>query len=990
KVSLDITSASEHSAQEIGPTLRGSMVEKVVGAKAAFVGLAVEWKKRLRKGGETAVVEATLSNVGRVVASTSFNVLIKPTKSPFEAKVYLNGNRHWGSLETFTAGDRISGLHLRLVDQQGNEVTVDEVTCETVTCTWKDDWRWQECCADKSLPDLLIPQHVSGKTISTVRVTPKAIGDRVVTSLEATLEYAVVAGEFARWVAVKADTGKHSANPGPLEVAVGCNAKACLKAFKKIFLGFLPVDEYGNRVSRIQPAEVRIEGGSPEARLRPTSPLRLTNLTSASGMFRLPDGFRLEGPAGEITLVISNPAGARVENGALRLRVVMKSGPPVGVMIRSPVLGAEIFSGEITSKTPELQVLDLEVKLVDARGNEATLTEEGVKITVNGGSPLTMIEPRGIMPGFTLGVGREQSEDKATLVVQVEVPRSKNVLKARINWEREPTGAIIKLHIAAVTEAAPFSLERPANPNAGQRTELAVVRPVDVPLPTLVVWMETDDGSSVTPHQQSITLKISEEGSHISKTDLYKAPQLASETIRPHALVLKPNKPAGESMDQNVGKHLIECTYVETRAGQPLRTKTVKMTIHAVAGAPYKLGPCRKSMLSSLSASNAGRRDQRRLGKKFEFVALDCKDNRAVGITGPVRMRIEDVPGAEMPALENSIDGFVSAELTESGSFVFSGTALQAGVGSTEGTYRLLVDSEDDHHLKPCMATFEFVSDVAKAAAIRQAEMNLEPLKKKMELYTADLDEAKRKETEAVNHAKVEVGKLREGLIVKISKNEPGDCVVRILFQASKASSALWRKQVVSYARAKGEPHRIHRRAWVRHATTYIFIIPKSRCFDTYLYLVYNRYVENGRMARLVSQAAGTKMKGVYVKTKKQFVEVWKAKSCGLCEETIAPFVVKGNNGDRPRNPSEIAKRKLPLPEPTDVVGFKGYPVNMIDIPDDNEHLRDTLFWALFGNMIMIDTHINASAYQTRRSNTGESTLQILVQEDGSTIVSTR
>lgn len=52
--------------------------------------------------------------------------------------------------------------------------------------------------------------------------------------------------------------------------------------------------------------------------------------------------------------------------------------------------------------------------------------------------------------------------------------------------------------------------------------------------------------------------------------------------------------------------------------------------------------------------------------------------------------------------------------------------------------------------------------------------------------------------------------------------------------------------------------------------------------------------------------------------------------------------------------------------------------------------MRDTLFSALYGSMVMFDTHDNAHAYQVRCKKGGNMSLPILVEEDGASLVSER
>lgn len=56
-------------------------------------------------------------------------------------------------------------------------------------------------------------------------------------------------------------------------------------------------------------------------------------------------------------------------------------------------------------------------------------------------------------------------------------------------------------------------------------------------------------------------------------------------------------------------------------------------------------------------------------------------------------------------------------------------------------------------------------------------------------------------------------------------------------------------------------------------------------------------------------------------------------------------------------------------------------------LPDQNEELRDTLFSALYGSMVMFDTHDNAHEYQKKCKQRGKIGLPILVKEDGASLV---
>lgn len=56
-------------------------------------------------------------------------------------------------------------------------------------------------------------------------------------------------------------------------------------------------------------------------------------------------------------------------------------------------------------------------------------------------------------------------------------------------------------------------------------------------------------------------------------------------------------------------------------------------------------------------------------------------------------------------------------------------------------------------------------------------------------------------------------------------------------------------------------------------------------------------------------------------------------------------------------------------------------------LPQDNEGLRDTIFHALYGSMVMFDTNSNAFRYQKACKSNGQLPLPVLVKEDGTVLV---
>ena len=66
----------------------------------------------------------------------------------------------------------------------------------------------------------------------------------------------------------------------------------------------------------------------------------------------------------------------------------------------------------------------------------------------------------------------------------------------------------------------------------------------------------------------------------------------------------------------------------------------------------------------------------------------------------------------------------------------------------------------------------------------------------------------------------------------------------------------------------------------------------------------------------------------------------------------------------RPRNENEKAERKLPLPAINFNRGNPTYLVNLIELPVSKEHLRDTVFYEIYHNSILIDNIDCAKEYR--------------------------
>lgn len=102
-------------------------------------------------------------------------------------------------------------------------------------------------------------------------------------------------------------------------------------------------------------------------------------------------------------------------------------------------------------------------------------------------------------------------------LIFVSTPPPRPPCQACIIWKRLRTSAVTKVHLAMLSPASETpdddvpSLEEPVPLGAafGQRGRRSgAIRPADGPLPTMVVWLDTDNDVPFVPPPDSITFAI--------------------------------------------------------------------------------------------------------------------------------------------------------------------------------------------------------------------------------------------------------------------------------------------------------------------------------------------------------------------------------------------------------------------------------------------------------------------------------------------------
>ncbi|CAM9942052.1 unnamed protein product [Ectocarpus fasciculatus] len=471
-------------------------------------------------------------------------------------------------------------------------------------------------------------------------------------------------------------------------------------------------------------------------------------------------------------------------------------------------------------------------------------------------------------------------------------------------------------------------------------------------------------------------------------TDLYEEPIRALETTKIYAWEFKPQTHQdGPAMTLNVGSYTIKCSYEEKRYEQPRLTKEVEMTMRAVPGEPCMLKPKQHQHRESHAASNAHDVDaskaHRRLLEDFEIAVVDCKDN-VVGesFNGPVLMQIKQkealdgvrVAESDVPQLENAPGGILKAERIGAGIFMFKDVSLQAGVGSKEGTYRLVVHSERRHELSIWSIDFLFTSHEKLLGDIRVAEEELARVQGRYEAYKTRLSGPETAKNKARRRVAAMIEKLPPDLVAKIgyADTDYKDCG-RHARETREHLKTMNRNQEDRYKeREKRYPSFKRETRIIIHSTINKITRQYGAGEHDIRCIAEIGLVNSKHHAQILSHTAGAMMKGVLVLNNDQLTTLREEKGCGISKETVQALR---------QHFSEMAR----APPPPGCEGCIGYVVNMFEARPGYQGLRDTLFWAIYGDMVLFDTYANAIAYQNGLQHAHERR-DILVEQDGTVL----
>lgn len=124
-------------------------------------------------------------------------------------------------------------------------------------------------------------------------------------------------------------------------------------------------------------------------------------------------------------------------------------------------------------------------------------------------------------------------------------------------------------------------------------------------------------------------------------------------------------------------------------------------------------------------------------------------------------------------------------------------------------------------------------------------------------------------------------------------------------------------------------------------------------------------FVEDKKRALLLSAAGQNYMDCLLVKDAASAMNLYHRGVKTWSLDQIPIFKIKTNDGRRPRNDSERQRKELPLPPPSFSKGpCPEYLVNLIDLPSEMEHYRDTVFYAIYGTSLLFEELDAAMEYR--------------------------
>ena len=367
--------------------------------------------------------------------------------------------------------------------------------------------------------------------------------------------------------------------------------------------------------------------------------------------------------------------------------------------------------------------------------------------------------------------------------------------------------------------------------------------------------------------------------------------------------------------------------------------------------------------------------------KKVYISCVDRFGNRAVFPKGgEVRasIRCAGARKEDLPALEGAVHGQLAGVPDSSlgtedfDEFVFPNLELVRGVGSGNNTAMCLLFSFHPNvqkhptdavkvagvavnNMTESTASFEFITDASRAEKHKVLIEQLEPLRRRVEDYTSHRRDILTTKESTLKQLKAELDAFRKkpanrDTLLYTVLAPPDSLEARRLqgVQKDLTDSLHQIMNVTQYRAAVKDKNKFPNQAQLNGL----------ECLGLTVDL---GFIEDERVAKVCSYAAGAYMNAVICNNDAAAAALYKKKIKSWSITRMRKF--SDNNGLR--NAEAVKQQALPLPK-IDHRGNPRYLVNLIQLDAETEHLRDTLFYAIFDRALLFDDQESALAYQKK------------------------
>jgi hypothetical protein len=932
--------------------------------------LSAQLVKETKKGGKGG--KRGISKVGEAI---TVEVVIEPSKLPSCVEILCDGVP-WSNA-SIQAGLNLSGLCFMLKDESGMEVSDYSSHVSNVAVSWGIEWTWDPDDENSTqLPDLAIPKQ-AGKTI-TYAVKVELQEQR---SLKKLVTIQIDSGPAVGW------GFENPIPPNPLLV----NAS---ESFADVFnaLGsIVPVDAYGNCVSNVDSVDMsqgptlRIQG---IAGVLEVTAIQMVSLGPWN--FALPDNAKVGDKAhGVGQLVVCDDEDRLLP---LVMSVEFLAGPPVRALVCCPSLGLGEWTSDKSADGVHLfsVISDFKVQLRDEKGCLAALQSSSeLRLTLDIGPPEKglgdgqeydlvwrgeeeLTAPTFVIDPTLVGVGDVVRITVVSSSEDVHLEHASiDLCCHRLNCVTELRLAFARSNPDSVTDID-FDLERLQQgliddlrclhvpSDESQLLECACT----APLPPLVIWAKTQDGQPPPLTESSLNFSIMRSASSEPAT---MGSMLGIAAVQPRLGLLFHWKSHLKDDTREVGTINITATYTEKRpemrsllADQRNLSGTTKgqLSLKMIPGTATTLACGRR--LEGLSASDRKGDDLAAVSERsiavgaVHFHGLDSCGNQ-VDIPGPfiAELRKKDVRGFLPPLLLGAgSEGQLASQSYGTGEpHFFNGLSVEPGSGSGDGVFLLQVCSQALPHLSPWVTDLKFITDESRLKKQRELDAQLAPRRAALDEIETDRQAIESKLVEVLAELETEIQYLGDAEKALFNSTNLRECTLARVTALLEDLTDMINEDQKDLRELEDQPQRPAKLLQFRSGVKQTLQKMGAKS------AVELAYVRDEAEARLLSWCKLKQVGAVVAKTGIEHATIARDLKLPVHNLEVAvsrAFKVTASNSGRAsrrsRNDEEKREGKLPLPR-VDAAGFVDYAVNLLELAPENEGLRDTLYWGMYGTM---------------------------------------